>query len=866
MGISVSDGTHKFSKVMTVLIEMMSNHQPRALTNLRNYIDVTEGGEAILTTANIGATDGDTEDRNLKFVVIQSPEYGEIQRNGRPVKEFRQEDLWTSSIWYKHTAGEIGFDSRSDSVTFLVMDDHSIRTGGSKGPILDLNITIIPVDNAKPEMILGSPLFVSEGNKASLSFEILSAQDLDTPPEEIGFVVTSQPRLGYIENAKRRSGAEKRNAGQEVTTFNMADLKDGSIYYVSAHQSNELPEEDSFSVFVTDGNQHSTAGIIDVIIVPESHSNNLLLFDVEKLIVEEGGELVFDVLMQDPTSTNGDNHWMLSVTTPPTHGQLLLAMDSPTQDGYLELPLHKVSMMDMGRNQHLLYHHDNSETIEDTFTLKVTDGEMTIKKVGRITIVPRNDEAPHAVTVLPLVVNATEDRIITPEELLAMDEDNESDEIYFVLLALPYHGRLEIQKWMSQSTDPDRQEPVMYWEALSQNDNFTQDDVNHGRVRYIQTGELTQPSIDTFIFQLTDGTNDLTQTTFEIQILKDPDSEIRLRSVGLRLVSGGTAAISSELLSASDGYTTPEDLVYMVTSAPTQGYLSLDKHTSPVSQFSQMDLQRLRVTYTHTGLIRVSSDEFDFTVSNNQNKSKVGTFRITIDLTDRSPPSLDTNMALTVIQGDAATLTPLHLHITDPDTATDNLTYILIEPPLHGRILNEAGSQVSVFTQRQVDDGQIRYESQGSDDMGIDYFLFTITDNHHADFMINGTKETQPAFFNILIQPVTKTPPKLAVNKSPSMLEFLSKGKYGFILTDQNLRADHPISTSQDLIYSIQEKPQYGYLEHLGTGRPIKKRFSQKDLDDGRVALVLEYQGQATNDSFTFRIQDQNRNTLDNQR
>ena len=86
------------------------------------------------------------------------------------------------------------------------------------------------------------------------------------------------------------------------------------------------------------------------------------------------------------------------------------------------------------------------------------------------------------------------------------------------------------------------------------------------------------------------------------------------------------------------------------------------------------------------------------------------------------------------------------------------------------------------------------------------------------------------------------------------------------MLTALHLKAEHPLSEAVDLIYSIDVKPVHGYLEHMGTRRPIKKRFSQKDLDDARIAFVLENNVDVTNDSFTFRVYDRNRNTLDNQR
>ena len=39
-------------------------------------------------------------------------------------------------------------------------------------PLVDLNITILPGDNMAPSIILGSPLFVDEGRKTTISKEV----------------------------------------------------------------------------------------------------------------------------------------------------------------------------------------------------------------------------------------------------------------------------------------------------------------------------------------------------------------------------------------------------------------------------------------------------------------------------------------------------------------------------------------------------------------------------------------------------------------------------------------------------------------------------------------------------------------------
>jgi hypothetical protein len=217
------------------------------------------------------------------------------------------------------------------------------------------------------------------------------------------------------------------------------------------------------------------------------------------------------------------------------------------------------------------------------------------------------------------------------------------------------------------------------------------------------------------------------------------------------------------------------------------------------------------------------------------------------------------------VQGDRVPLTSANLHIDDPDTPAENLTYVLMESPQHGKLLRQDFVVSDTFTQADVDQGFMEYKSDSSDDSGVDFFLFAISDSHHAGYLINGTLEKRPAFFNILIQPISKEPPRIIINKIPDRLESLGNGQNGFIISGQHLKAVHPLVESRDIIYTLKDKPTHGFLEHLGTRRPVKRKFTQRDLDDGRIAYILEEPAVTTMDNFTFRVHDVNRNTLDDQ-
>ena len=113
-----------------------------------------------------------------------------------------------------------------------------------------------------------------------------------------------------------------------------------------------------------------------------------------------------------------------------------------------------------------------------------------------------------------------------------------------------------------------------------------------------------------------------------------------------------------------------------------------------------------------------------------------------------------------------------------------------------------------------------------------------------------------------------KDPPKLVRNQAPNRLQSLGAGKYGFTIGWDHLMATHAQTGGRpsDITYIIRDEVQHGRLENLETGRPIRRKFSQKDVNGGKIVYVINDRPMLTNDSFVFRVQDQRHNSLDNQR
>jgi len=71
---------------------------------------------------------------------------------------------------------------------------------------------------------------------------------------------------------------------------------------------------------------------------------------------------------------------------------------------------------------------------------------------------------------------------------------------------------------------------------------------------------------------------------------------------------------------------------------------------------------------------------------------------------------------------------------------------------------------------------------------------------------------------------------------------------------------------TSDITYVIREGVRHGRLENLELGRLVRRKFSQKDVNDGRIVYVIDDHATATNDSFVFRVQDRHQNSLEDHR
>lgn len=80
------------------------NDEPPVLkADLIPTMRCAEGDEVVITSEYIFATDVDSDDLKLMFLIAGEPRHGTVRRAGVTVHQFSQEDVVAGAVTYKHT-------------------------------------------------------------------------------------------------------------------------------------------------------------------------------------------------------------------------------------------------------------------------------------------------------------------------------------------------------------------------------------------------------------------------------------------------------------------------------------------------------------------------------------------------------------------------------------------------------------------------------------------------------------------------------------------------------------------------------------------------------------------------------------------
>ncbi|XP_054842951.1 FRAS1-related extracellular matrix protein 1 isoform X1 [Eublepharis macularius] len=242
-----------------------------------------------------------------------------------------------------------------------------------------------------------------------------------------------------------------------------------------------------------------------------------------------------------------------------------------------------------------------------------------------------------------------------------------------------------------------------------------------------------------------------------------------------------------------------------------------------------------------------------FVVSNGL-RIKHGKFDIILEKVDQAFPTVAKNEGLRLIEGGMAFLSPDVLQLSDPDTAPQNLSFLLAQLPQYGQLYNrELELWQQSFSQQDVNNLNVAYRHGGGGSR-IDRFTFVATDGVNEGFIVNGKVQAEPLAFIIQVDGAVKTSPEIVHLRCASDVELLKNGNYGIYITTRSLKASNCDIDDDQIIFRILRGPQYGYLQNITTGGFILEEFSQRDLKSKTIVYIIDPFWKGNSDNLEFQV------------
>ncbi|XP_029400865.1 extracellular matrix protein FRAS1 isoform X3 [Mus pahari] len=709
--VSDMDDNHVDNQVFTITVTPAEN--PPHIIAFADLITVDEGGRAPLSLHHFFATeDQDNLQGDAVIKLSALPKYGCIENTGTGDRfgpgansdleaSFPIQDVLENYIYYFQSVHE-SIEPTHDVFSFYVSD------GSGRSEIHSINITIERKNDEPPRMTL-RPLGVRLSSGVAISNSSLSLQDLDTPDNELIFVLMKKPDHGHL---LRRSTAsdplENGTVLDQGSSFTYQDVLAGLVGYLPGDIYMAV---DEFRFSLTDG-LHVDTGRMEIYI--ELPSTNIPHLAINRGLQLSAGS-VARITEQHLKATGTDSaasQLVYVMKEDPGAGRLLMAKAANPEQISVRGPIRSFTQADVSQGQIEYSHGPGEPGGSFAFKFDVVDGEGNKLADQSFSISVLEDKSPPViVTNKGLVLKENSVEKITTAQLSATDQDSKPTELIYRITTQPQLGHLE------HAASPGIQ--------IS---SFTQDDLASRNVQYVHSSG-TGKQADAFGFVLSDGLHEVTQT-FSITIHAVDDALPLVQSQGMRVQEGVRKTITEFELKAVDVDTEAESITFTIVQPPRHGTIertARGQHFHQTSSFTMEDIYQNRVSYSHDGSNSLK-DRFTFTVSDGTNPffiieeggEEITTaapqqFHVDILPVDDGTPRIVTNLGLQWLEymdGKATNLiTKKELLTVDPDTEDSHLIYEVTTGPRHGYLENklQPGRVAATFTQEHVNLGLIHY-------------------------------------------------------------------------------------------------------------------------------------------------------------
>ncbi|XP_014799773.1 PREDICTED: chondroitin sulfate proteoglycan 4 [Calidris pugnax] len=784
--------------------------------DVRN-ITVPGGGSVMLSTGILNIPNTYYRALGVEFKVLEPPRFGTLLNSERPedggLHTFTWSEVENQRIQYRQD----GPRAHADSFTLLAnaseMDRHSQpRT---------LFVTILPHSSKGPRLRVNAGLQLREGATAAISPHVLSAEDEDSPPEEVTYSI-QPPANGKV--------VLRSAPGAEVRRFTQAQINNGLILFV--HQG---PLDGGFAFDLWDGENLSPGHFF---LIRAQREPLISLAKKQSLTVCPGAlqPITSQNLQAVSNSPTGSTALYYSIEQAPRLGRLTTSQGE-------EIRNFTQAQVDSGL---IFYQHELPEkpfwlaqdairfrvvaptTISDSFILLVLISfEATCPQ--RSTQLWRNaglqlSRAQRA-EINTLVLDASNllSQIPVPERA--------THDVVFLVTGLPAHGQLLVSGMSLEQSRP----------------FFLQSDLATGRLAYAHGGDgisedsfrfkaWLRPQTEQSIRPPQEGV--VISEAFNITVTSSsskPPQVVKRQEV-LRVPPGSVVTLSQEYLDVADPSGAPEKMVYSILQRPLAGHLA-NAHSpqEPINRFTQADVNAGHVVFVATGIHAPGS--------------------LALSLSDGHHPPTLTSLEIEVLPAVSTTASPVLLEVPQDvnralvsqrhllgtmQRGAGNVLYRITRDPRFGQVqVNRKPARA--FSQKQLDRGEVT-------------FTFTNLTSPEDSFQFLATSRAvnRTGVVNVTVRALVKAQPGSVWPRGTTAL-----------LDTSVLDASELANRTKSIpVFKIRRAPHGSRLVRASRdpGQSITpiETFSQSELEQGLVGLEMLDAGEADqplqSDSFTFEL------------
>ncbi|KAM9352065.1 chondroitin sulfate proteoglycan 4 [Symphorus nematophorus] len=774
-------------------LQVSVNIVPRLIPLQTFNFTVKEGLSRAINAEIVNISHPFYSSANIDFFVEEAPQHGDLRYlDGDELSYFTWEEMKLGHIYYMHDSTESTEDSFTLTASAYEIERRSLP--------VTISVTVIPVNDEPPKLTRNTGLEVLAGEEADITSSMLNTDDADTPVEELVYHV-EVPTNGMV--------ALKEGPEEGIMNFTQAQVNRGEVIFI-----HEGEESGGFSFTVTDGEHTSPLYQFVVTARPQT----ITMVTQEELMVFPGTRQPITSANLGAVTNEDGNEISYSLIRPPRLGRLILAND---RNQYEEITHFSQTQLESGA---VYYEH---QIPEEPFWVARDSVELTLS----------SQPAPDVRHILPITISyyaahsnissqlwknkgldivqgqrkAIDESILDASNLLASLPEVQQDDVdvVFEIKRFPDHGRITLA-----GQDLPRNAPF-----------FTQEDVTQGNLEYLHND--SGASFDSFSFRArlkseggavaSPADSVVLEEIFNISVKRrgsDPP-ELVTTDMLLEVLQGSMTILTQKHLNTQDEDSPPDEVHFKVTKAPRNGRLVDALTMDPISEFTQEMVNRGQVGFYSDGSL---ADGFvEFIISDGGHQTEPHTLHIGVLartlLLDKAPE-------IKVKQGDDETLvTEEMLRATTGGPVEEDILYKITSVPKYAAVMVDR-QPTSAFTQKQIKEGRVSVR-----------FVKSTSPRDSVAFVARSRAANVSSVLNITVQPLAN------IAHDP----LLPRG--ALVQLDRKLLDATPLANKTRTFptFTVIQQPRGARFVRSagpGAGQPVDT-FSQKDLDEGRVAMEI---------------------------